>query len=211
MSDRIIQQARDTRADWASNNPTLAAGEFGYETDSGAIKLADGVTAWASLAHASAPSRTSMPTGSLENGMRVWRSDLDKEFFYDGTRWLTTQLYQWCCPYTDNVSSGTTRLNGVLPPHYRNVFSMWITTVELFMYNSSGGSWALVLEKSDATLAYTTVVAQTFTNTGFLSVTKTANLLLAASVEGFRLQMNENSGGAVTRAGCIMNYRLVGT
>jgi len=44
-----IQVKRDTAANWTSNNPTLAAAEFGFETDTGKLKLGDGSTAWSSL------------------------------------------------------------------------------------------------------------------------------------------------------------------
>jgi len=46
-----IQHKRDTAANWTSNNPTLAAGEFGFETDTGKLKLGDGSTAWSSLGY----------------------------------------------------------------------------------------------------------------------------------------------------------------
>jgi hypothetical protein len=46
-----IQLKRDVAADWTSNNPTLAAGQPGYETDTGKIKFGDGATAWNSLAY----------------------------------------------------------------------------------------------------------------------------------------------------------------
>ena len=44
-----IQHKRDTASNWTSNNPTLAAGEFGFETDTGKLKVGDGSTAWSSL------------------------------------------------------------------------------------------------------------------------------------------------------------------
>lgn len=44
-----IQVRRDLASNWTTANPTLAAGEFGYETDTGLIKIGDGSTAWASL------------------------------------------------------------------------------------------------------------------------------------------------------------------
>ena len=46
-----IQTRRGTAATWTSTNPTLAAGEIGYETDTGKFKIGDGTTAWASLAY----------------------------------------------------------------------------------------------------------------------------------------------------------------
>jgi hypothetical protein len=46
-----IQLRNDTAANWTSANPTLAAGEFGLETDTDQFKVGDGTTAWTSLAY----------------------------------------------------------------------------------------------------------------------------------------------------------------
>jgi len=48
-----IQMRRDTAANWTSTNPTLAAGEWGFETDTGLTKIGNGSTAWTSLAYQS--------------------------------------------------------------------------------------------------------------------------------------------------------------
>jgi len=47
----IIQFRRDTAANWTSNNPTLAIGEIGYETDNERYKIGDGSTVWTSLGY----------------------------------------------------------------------------------------------------------------------------------------------------------------
>lgn len=47
-----IQVRRDTAADWTSTNPTLAAGEIGFESDTNKFKIGDGATAWTSLNYA---------------------------------------------------------------------------------------------------------------------------------------------------------------
>jgi hypothetical protein len=44
-----MQQRRGTAAQWTAANPTLAAGEIGFETDNNRFKIGDGVTAWGSL------------------------------------------------------------------------------------------------------------------------------------------------------------------
>jgi hypothetical protein len=49
----LIQVRRDTAANWNSTNPTLAAGEMGFETDTGYIKIGNGSTAWSNLAYVS--------------------------------------------------------------------------------------------------------------------------------------------------------------
>ena len=46
-----IQFRRGTASEWTSANPTLAAGELGYETDTTKFKLGDGSTAWTSLGY----------------------------------------------------------------------------------------------------------------------------------------------------------------
>lgn len=48
----IIQVRRDTMSGWATNGSVvLAAGEKGYETDTGNFKIGDGTTQWSSLAY----------------------------------------------------------------------------------------------------------------------------------------------------------------
>jgi hypothetical protein len=49
-----IQVRRGTAASWTSANPTLAAGEWGYETDTGKVKIGNGSTAWNSLGYTGA-------------------------------------------------------------------------------------------------------------------------------------------------------------
>jgi hypothetical protein len=47
-----IQTRRGTAASWTSTNPTLAAGEIGFESDTNKFKIGTGSTAWASLPYA---------------------------------------------------------------------------------------------------------------------------------------------------------------
>lgn len=46
-----IQVRRGTASQWTSSNPTLSAGEFGFETDTNKLKCGNGATAWNSLAY----------------------------------------------------------------------------------------------------------------------------------------------------------------
>lgn len=49
--DLLLEFRRGTAAAWTAANPTLAAGEPGYETDTGLLKVGDGATAWNGLAY----------------------------------------------------------------------------------------------------------------------------------------------------------------
>lgn len=44
-----IQLRRDTASNWGTNNPILAQGEIGIETDTNQFKLGNGVSAWGAL------------------------------------------------------------------------------------------------------------------------------------------------------------------
>jgi hypothetical protein len=50
----VIRLRRDTAANWTSNNPILALGEMGVETDSRKFKIGDGASTWTALLYGSA-------------------------------------------------------------------------------------------------------------------------------------------------------------
>ena len=62
-----IQVRRDAAADWTSTNPTLAAGEIGFESDTNKFKIGDGATAWTSLAYAPQDYITASSTTTFTN------------------------------------------------------------------------------------------------------------------------------------------------
>ena len=75
-----IQMRRDTASNWTSNNPTLAAGEWGLETDTGKFKIGDGSTAWtAPLAYSSLPSNVLPLAGGAMTGAITTNSTLMEE------------------------------------------------------------------------------------------------------------------------------------
>ena len=69
-----IQIRRGTAAQWTSANPTLASGEFGYETDTGKFKLGDGSTAWNSLGYKASGTVTSITAGTGLSGGTITTS-----------------------------------------------------------------------------------------------------------------------------------------
>jgi hypothetical protein len=46
-----MQQRRGTAAQWTAANPTLAAGEIGFETDTNQFKIGNGSSAWSALSY----------------------------------------------------------------------------------------------------------------------------------------------------------------
>lgn len=88
-----IQFRRDTAANWTSADPTLAAGEFGYETDTLKVKIGDGATAWSSLAYALGADTLDIVLGrgdtSASNDITLTSGTLTANTITDGTATLT--------------------------------------------------------------------------------------------------------------------------
>jgi hypothetical protein len=69
-----IQIRRGTAAQWTSANPTLTAGEQGFETDTGKMKIGNGSTAWNSLSYLGAGTVTSITAGTGLSGGTITTS-----------------------------------------------------------------------------------------------------------------------------------------
>jgi hypothetical protein len=59
----LIQNRRDTAANWTSVNPILASGEIGVETDTNKFKLGDGTSTWTQLDYQTGTQGPAGPTG----------------------------------------------------------------------------------------------------------------------------------------------------
>nr|DAP90275.1 MAG TPA: hyaluronidase [Herelleviridae sp.] len=61
-----IQLRRDTATNWSTNNPTPSAGEPCFETDTGRLKIGDGITAYNSLPYQGGTSDTAVTTDTAQ-------------------------------------------------------------------------------------------------------------------------------------------------
>jgi hypothetical protein len=107
-----LQQRRDTAANWTSNNPTLAAGEFGFETDTKKFKVGDGTTAWTSLTYASSTGTvSSIVAGTGLTGGTITTSGtvaIDTTVTVDRTTAQTLTNKTLTAPAIDNPRIGYT-------------------------------------------------------------------------------------------------------
>ncbi len=72
-----IQMRRDTASNWTSNNPTLAAGEWGLETDTDKFKIGTGSAAWNALGYNSLPNNVLSLAGGAMTGAITTNSTFD--------------------------------------------------------------------------------------------------------------------------------------
>ena len=73
-----IQLRRDTAANWSTNNPTPSAGEPCFETDTGKLKIGDGITAYNSLPYQGGTSDTTVTTDTAQTitGKKTFADDI---------------------------------------------------------------------------------------------------------------------------------------
>jgi hypothetical protein len=85
-----IQVRRDTASNWTSTNPTLAAGEFGFETDTTKVKIGNGSTAWTSLGYVggSTVSVSDTPPSTPTAGSIWFESDTARTYIYYDSSWI---------------------------------------------------------------------------------------------------------------------------
>lgn len=58
----------DTAANWTAANPVLAAGEFGFESDTGKLKVGNGIQNWNSLIYIGTPTFGGAPPPAVGSG-----------------------------------------------------------------------------------------------------------------------------------------------
>ncbi len=113
-----IQFRRDTASDWSSANPTLAAGEFGYESDTTKFKVGDGSTAWNSLAYNTSAGGTTINNATANELVTVASTttqlDAESNLTFDGSTLAvtgamtaTTSIANDAISIDDNVIKGT--------------------------------------------------------------------------------------------------------
>ncbi len=205
-----MQLARDTAANWTAGDWTLADGEFAIETDTGSIKVGDGVTAWTNLDYVNQPGSQSFPAAPRVN-QRIYRSDLNIEFYWDGTRWLSVHLYSFQLGFPQNDSASTAdELVGFLPVPYKNEFGIYLTTVDFIGLKSASGQWNILFGWYN-TNSINTLVTSTFTQTsGQVNKTSTLNSVLTTSADMVGAFMDEISGSGTFFGAVIAHYRLIG-
>lgn len=109
-----IQVRRGTASQWTSTNPVLASGEWGFETDTGKVKIGDGTTAWASLSYKGSGTVTSVIAGTGLTGGTITGSGtiaIDTAVTADLTTAQTLTNKTLTSPLTNvgiNTQTGTT-------------------------------------------------------------------------------------------------------
>ena len=100
MSYRI-KLRRSTAAQWTAANPTLFAGEAGFETDTGKFKIGDGTSVWSALYYfTTAASSTLNDLGDVT----ITSAAAGQGLVYNGSAWVNKAT---TFTFTQSSSSAT--------------------------------------------------------------------------------------------------------
>lgn len=104
----VIRIRRGTLEEWTNENPILIDGELGFETDTRALKIGDGVTPWSDLTYLMnpqgltgfdikvlgvVPDFASLPTDAETNDLYI-TDDNDRGWVWNGTAWVDVGVLQ---------------------------------------------------------------------------------------------------------------------
>jgi hypothetical protein len=192
----------DAPGDLAVGTGANTAARLAIGNAGGAVSRVNGAVAW--------NSGTGFPTAAA--GDRFWRTDRGLEYYYDGTRWLTTTLFTIPTSMTSSISvaadNGNIGVFGLMPASH----GIWLATMYMTTYvattNNGSNFWTVTLTQGSngASLGNFTTAsdsANTYTeHTIVVDATTTEKLIYPNPV-------NTGAPGAIFPA-AQLSFRLVG-
>lgn len=200
----------DAAGDLAVGSGANTAAKLTIGAAGGHVARVNGAVAW--------NSGTSFPTAAT--GDRYWRTDLGMEFYYDGTRWLSTQLNQIQLVNTDALLAltATGALRAVKPVWGVTGNDIWVEDFQAWFFVGSGASalsashkWVGVLTRTGGTGIGTINIDSGASNAHRQSSIVAVDALLGGTT--FELQViwtkTGTPGGLFVQ--CAVSYRYVAT
>lgn len=146
--------------------------------------------------------------GTPTTGDRLYRTDRNIEYYYDGTRWLSTTLYHLPIPEITNVT-GTT--NGTVTANpWSGLYDIYVSGILLSKILVGSGNWTATIHNQAGASDNALVSSSAFTNTTWDSATLSVASVVTSTTNVFYLLVTENSGTANCYASAVILYRLVG-
>jgi hypothetical protein len=204
----------DAAGDLAVGSGADTAVKLAIGAAGGALSVINSAVAW--------NSGTSFP-GSKATGDRYWRTDLALEFYWDGTRWLTTQLFHDPLASSDvvlPVAAGSSPSTvGRATIKATSALDLWLiafeTVTAVFTTNNGSNYWTTELFKVNAANTATSVVsnnssADTVSNWVSKSTAIGASIDLATYKE-IETRVTKTGTPGIIYAATAVSYRLIGT
>lgn len=222
-----FQFRRANASAWTSANPTLAAGELGYELDTGKFKIGDGTTAWNSLVYAANSSGTeTLSNKTINLGSNTIRGSLtdfnsaltDQDFAtLGGTETLTFKTLTNPTLTTPNLGAGTASsltVTGTVSAATLSSSGAITTTTGAITTTSGTVSGTVVSAGSVNSTGNIVAVGNITTGTGAITTTNGTVTASALSASSGTISTGFGVAGTVTTAalaGAVMGTATPGT
>jgi hypothetical protein len=168
-------------------------------------------------------SGTSFP-GSPAAGDLFYRTDRNIEYSYDGTRWLTTQLFELPFNYDPSLTTNSITVNtaGVVYQYRPNFdYDMWVEDYQFSSFISgtfnSSNYWSVSIDRYDESNAATTLGSVSTWQIGRVINRRYGNkIIIGAAVSPTNGQLfvanftKTSAPGALSMATGAMNFRFIG-
>lgn len=159
------------------------------------------------------PSGSSFPVAPL-TGDKFWRTDRNIEYYYDGTRWLSFELFTVAFPI--GVTQAATYESDICHPH-AGTYDIYVTKFHLAVYQSLGTTSANYFNclirsvlGSTVTPISSTISSQNDATSTWIRKTSVSPNVVVPNTEAI-IQFSATEVG--TQSGFFagsFNYRLVG-
>jgi hypothetical protein len=195
----------DAAGDLAVGSGANTAAKLTIGAAGGALSRINGAVAW--------NSGTSNP-GSAAAGDRYWRTDLGLEIYYDGTRWLTVDIYDWQINLNDAGTSVT--FSPAFYPLFNGGVDLWLVdfrwTYAVATTHSAVHYWAAVLHKfktgTDTTVS-TLTSDKSSVATWLNPAANSIGALVGTDQTMLYVQLVKTSSPGILTCGVVVRYRRV--
>lgn len=153
---------------------------------------------------------------SPASGDKFYRSDRNIEYFYDGTRWLSTQIFVEPLAAQEVLASQTASTVGDVGRNanpWAGLYDIWLETVAFCGFvDGASASWTMkAYSKTGGDASVLIASSGEFTANATSDTVRVAvNALQASTIDSFSYNYTENSGTASFTGAATLIYRLVG-
>jgi hypothetical protein len=156
------------------------------------------------------PEDVSFPV-SPATGDKLYRTDRNILYFYDGTRWLSVDEKLIVFPVTGVTLSASNQFGRISNPEYNRYGGLYLTQISYLFQITGTGTWTLELYSYEGNTP-TVLISEASSTTGGVrvGVSEAVNTVVANTVESLELAAIENSGTAVFFGTASVYYRGIG-
>jgi hypothetical protein len=152
---------------------------------------------------------TSFP-GSPALNDRYYRTDRNIQYYYDGTRWLSTHLFDQSFGTFSGIAA-TTSLYLTVPA--LGTYGVWLVSWQISAARTAAGEWDIALARRNASNVGATIDTRDGSadaDTVIITETRPLGSVLDATARQLQVGLTEISGASVLTGSVSLQYRLIG-